>query len=178
MPHTFPTWDATLEVSSKRLVGDVVLKFQRTMVFLALGAAVEISPGNVKKILGVVLRTPVMDGRARASWNVSVGTPNGDYPDVFRRTYKPLTATQGSARAALRGLGPYEVVWITSGLPYIRVLEYGLYPKPPRLGTLVKNRKGQRHFEIRSAGGFSKQAPQGMVRITYDEMLEIARGGG
>jgi hypothetical protein len=176
VPTDFERWDLELKVAADRLVGEEILRLQRAITFLALGAAVEITPGNVRTIMGVVLRTPVMTGRARASWNVSVGTPNPKVPEPGKKRYQPLTVA--GAHASLRTLGPYDIVWITSGLPYIKVLEYGLYPNPPALGTWVPG-KGSKagHFEIRSAGGFSKQAPEGMVRLTVDEIMDILRAG-
>lgn len=42
--------------------------------------------------------------------------------------------------------------------PYIKVLEYGLYPNPPKGG------KGK------TVNGFSTQAPRGMVRISIEEV--------
>lgn len=47
---------------------------------------------------------------------------------------------------------------ISTGVPYAPVVEYGLYPNPPKGG------KGK------TEGGYSKQAPQGMVRISIKEV--------
>jgi hypothetical protein len=165
----YAQWVAKLRADADEMVGTRILRLQRSLALLTLGAAVEISPGNIRKILGVVLRTPVDTGRARASWNLSVGTPDGSYP-AAGGTYEPLSYE--AAAIALRDLQPFDVVWIASGLPYIKTLEYGLYPSPPRVGTWVKGRG----FEIRSAGGYSKQAPQGMVRVTVDEVRAILGG--
>lgn len=174
MPSNFDEWSRGIDVTVKRMVGEDILRLQRAVTFLALGAAVEVSPGNIRVIMGVVLRTPVNTGRARASWNVAIGTPSTLVPDPGQQHYDAPSID--GARASLRGLGPYNVVWITSGLPYMRVLEYGLYPSPPKFGTWVPGRGGSGHFEIRSADGYSKQAPQGIVRLTADEIMEILSG--
>lgn len=47
---------------------------------------------------------------------------------------------------------------ISTGVPYAPVVEYGLYPNPPKSG------KGK------TEGGYSKQAPQGMVRTSIKEV--------
>ena len=45
--------------------------------------------------------------------------------------------------------------------PQIKVVEFGGYTKSPRYGTYYHKSK---EYEIRSSGGYSKQAPKGMVR--------------
>lgn len=47
---------------------------------------------------------------------------------------------------------------ISTGVPYAPVVEFGLYPNPPKGG------KGK------TKGGYSTQAPQGMVRISVKEV--------
>lgn len=87
-----------------------------------------------KKVFeGIVARTPVSTGAARASWSVSVGSP------------APVVRTGGSIGAPLpppifplKTAPAYSKIYITNGVPYIMPLEYGS----------------------------SKQAPQGMVRVT------------
>ena len=64
---------------------------------------------------------------------------------------------------------------LTNNLPYIQVLEYGKYPNPPKKGTYLKEgqKKGQYTgpgFFKFSEGGYSKQAPKGMVRISIQEI--------
>ena len=55
-----------------------------------------------------------------------------------------------------------ETLYFYNNLPYAEVVEYGDYPDPVEKGTYNKQRK---KYEIRSAGGFSKLAPEGMVRL-------------
>lgn len=47
---------------------------------------------------------------------------------------------------------------ISTPAPYAPILEYGLYPNPPKGG------------KDKTVGGFSKQAPQGFVRISIKEV--------
>jgi len=159
----YDEWSIGMLRAEQELVPGLVLKLQRKLVFLTLGAAVEIAPGQFRRISGVVLLTPVETGRARSSWNVSIGQPNGAYPPAGQGGYQATNAE--TATAAMAGLGVYQTVWITSGLPYIKVLEYGGYPNPPVRGSWDR---ATRSWVVRSEGGYSRQAPQGMVRITVE----------
>ena len=51
--------------------------------------------------------------------------------------------------------------------PYARVVEFGGYPKPVKVGTWIKKEK---RFRKLSRGGFSKLAPKGMLRISVANM--------
>lgn len=147
----FEQWSVELTRAVKGVTEGTIVKLQKQLVFLTLGAAVEVVPGKFQRLTGLILLTPVDTGRARASWNVWVGSPEIEFPAPGKySTPTPQNLTEG-----LSSLGPYQEVWITSSLPYIRVLEYGEYPNPPAGG------------EGLVAGGFSKQAPSGMVRVTY-----------
>jgi lysozyme family protein len=50
-------------------------------------------------------------------------------------------------------------MYLTNSLPYAMTIEYGGYPNPP------KNPTGK------TIGGFSTQAPAGVVRVTAEEMV-------
>lgn len=106
---------------------------------------------------GVVLKAPVDTGRFRANWNVSYGAVNMTTSE---------STNQGRADAEVQKaltLPVGGIVYLANSLPYARTLEYGLYPNPP------KNPTGK------TVGGFSKQAPAGMVRITAMEFDEYVR---
>ncbi|HII3779098.1 TPA: HK97 gp10 family phage protein, partial [Pasteurella multocida] len=75
-----------------------------------------------------------------ASWTVSV---NG-----MPQNYNGDTSALNAAKFG-------DTIIIATDKPYAPVIEYGLYPKP----------RG-----IKTENGFSTQAPQGMVRITVQEM--------
>lgn len=55
-----------------------------------------------------------------------------------------------------------NVFYLTNNLSYIRVLEYGLYPQGA-------------YKTFRTKGGYSIQAPQGMVRITAREFNRVVK---
>lgn len=70
-----------------------------------------------------------------------------------------------------------ESIYIENNLPYINTLEYGGYPDPVKKGTYEKGTG----YVIKSRGGFSKQAPHGMVGLTmarYEKLLkEVLKEG-
>lgn len=105
---------------------------------------------------GIVLKTPVDSGRARANWFPSLDAPNNA---VSTRT----DATGGTAIAAAQGIAKEaagRVFYLSNNLPYIRHLEYGLYGNPQGSANGPK-----------TIGGYSKQAPAGMVRVTINEVV-------
>lgn len=107
----------------------------------------------------IVRMTPWDTGRARGNWNVSVGKPDDRVSDTKRKT--------PAGRSAMPEPEGDESIFITNNLPYIETLEYGGYPKTVKRGTYVKGTGGKKgHYEVRSKGGFSKKAPQGMVGVT------------
>lgn len=111
----------------------------------------------------VVLRSPVDTGRFRNNWFIGYGSinttttgtvdPNGSHK---------LRQIKSSLASAMAG----QVIYFTNSLPYGAVLEYGLYPNPPKRGS---QKRGEAGPTIHVSGGFSIQAPAGMVRITIEE---------
>lgn len=160
-------WSLNLRRAEQMLVPGEVLKLQRKLVLMTLGAAVEIAPGRFRRISGVVLLTPVDTGRARSSWNVATGQPDTSYPAAGAASRRGDPASHASG--AMRRLGVYETVWITSSLPYIKVLEYGGYPMNPVRGSWDR---ALREWRVKSVGGYSRQAPRGMVRLTVEGIRE------
>lgn len=155
---------------------------------------------------GVIQSTPVDTGRARGNWQTTVGGPASG----VLATLDP-TGTQAIQSVVQNVGGAGKVTWLTNNLPYIEVLEYGEYPNPPKRGTRVRGgRKATlgastavlsgninlrqakaltlrvrepATYEIRTVGGYSKQAPAGMVRINMariDVLVAgvLASGGG
>ena len=94
----------------------------------------------------VVKKTPVDSGRARGNWNVSVGSPDYSVSDsTTPKVQDPSQMPKAPGDTA---------IYVANNLPYIKTLEFGGYPNPP------KNPSGK------TVNGYSKQAPQGMVGIT------------
>lgn len=88
-------------------------------------------------------RTPVRKGRARANWNVAVGSIDR------AENAEATTADVGAKQAAgMQVIGAFAIggrLFITNSVPYIGRLE----------------------------DGSSKQAPQGMVKVTAAEMRPL-----
>ena len=94
----------------------------------------------------IVKKTPVDTGRARANWNISVGSPDLTTTEETRKSPKPMKNMAGNLDD--------ESIFISNNLPYITTLEYGGYPNPPK-------KDGGK-----TVNGYSKQAPEGMVGVT------------
>lgn len=118
---------------------------------------------------GVVKRTPVDTGTARASWQLSMDKVSDDVVTVPKGS--KLSSTEATAMARrqlgrLKDVKAYDLIVISNNVPYIEVLEYGGYPDPPKRGTWDKKKK---KYVIKTVRGFSEQAPHGMVSVTLSE---------
>jgi hypothetical protein len=158
--------DAFEKAEQEQAVAD----FQRGLAVEALGRIVD--------------RTPVLDGPLRGSWQIDIGAPvggDGSTPDSNG------TATKERGRATVAALLPYARAFIATAMPQAPVIEEGRYPNPVKRGTRIRQkylrtRRRKRiargdlpvgtdpNYEIRSAGGFSKQAPEGIVAPVAREL--------
>jgi len=129
----------------------------------------------------VVMRTPVDTGQARQNWLVSINEEDNSVlgadikykkvkkrkgekagKTVRKRTVKlerGASATMEQGRMAIAFAQGDDKILMQNNSPYIGVLEYGWFPKNPKRGGETK--KGLPKTE----GGYSSQAPQGMVGI-------------
>jgi len=107
----------------------------------------------------IIQTTPVWDGsngvaggQARGNWQASTQGPILDEIDNIdpdgRSTIDAMTAAVLGG-----GNGTDESYTMTNNQPYIEKLEFGGFPNPPKAGT------------GKTVGGFSTQAPAGMVRV-------------
>ena len=92
----------------------------------------------------LVFKTPVKSGRARGNWQVTIGDPAMGQLDVLD---VDGSMTVAAGLAALAGLPPYQIVWISNNVDYIERLEHG----------------------------HSKQAPEGMLAVTVEELRAMFR---
>ena len=120
----------------------------------------------IKTLTAIVKQTPVHfkdGGRLRNSWTLSERSPRGTV-----RT--PNGSGSGSIASITRM--PKIVIgkklYFTNPMPYANVVEYGGYPNPVKQGTNTSESGTQ--FQKLSAGGYSKQAPNGMVRLNVKRM--------
>ncbi|QPB42224.1 HK97 gp10 family phage protein [Rodentibacter haemolyticus] len=90
-------------------------------------------------------KTPVDSGQLRASWTSAINA----IPIGYDGNNDSVTRVKFG-----------DTWFLATNKPYAPQLEYGLYPNPP------KSQSGK------TVNGFSKQAPQGMVRISVQETIE------
>jgi len=77
----------------------------------------------------VILKTPVLTGRARANWLVSVSTPRSDTTDETDKTgMQTLSEVQG----VIANWKADSDIYLSNNLPYIYGLERGRSKKAPR----------------------------------------------
>lgn len=127
----------------------------------------------------IVQATPVDTGRLRGNWQTTMGAPASGEID---REDKSGNAAGGEIVTVVGQLKDGSV-FLTNNLPYAGVVEFGEYPDPVKKGTRVETGKNKGQYEIRSKGGFSKKAPQGMLRLNvvrFQELVarEVRRLGG
>lgn len=111
----------------------------------------------------IINKTPVDEGRARSNWFLAFGNP---YRGAAISTDKSGDTAASRANQQLTKFQLGDVIYFTNNLPYIKTLEYGKFPKPVKRGSRNSRTK---QYEIKSNNGYSKQAPQGMVRISIQE---------
>lgn len=128
---------------------------------------------TVKNMFGSIIEdTPVGDfdpehaGTLKGGWQITVGSPASG-----RTGRKQQLRSRNSLRIPnLVSRNGAKRVFLTNNEEYINVVEYGGYKKNPKLGTFDR-RTGR--FVIRSKGGFSKQAPKGMVRLNMNKSAKF-----
>lgn len=89
----------------------------------------------------IIMDTPVLSGRLRNNWMVSVNQGSN------QTTNETSNQALGRVSAVKFKLG--DTLYLTNNLPYAKTVEFGLYPQS-NTGKVV--------------GGFSAKSPKGMVR--------------
>lgn len=131
-----------------RTVGGAVLMLQEAVVNGTAGL-----PG-----------TPYDTHKAQSNWFVEI---DGESGRVTEDTDKAnLYFAQSEVVTALGRKTPPRYFSLFNNLPYIRHLEFGLYPNPPKTKT------------GRTVNGFSTQAPQGMFRLAVEKWDAILKKAG
>lgn len=108
----------------------------------------------------LIEKSPVDTGRFRANWQYSVnakatGTIDGNWTSE-RRAPPPKPP-----KIAAGAFG--KVHYMTNNVEYANALEFGLYPISPKKKT------------GKTVGGYSRQAPQGIVGLTIIEFDSIVK---
>lgn len=94
---------------------------------------IQVAPQKVVKKVAfqlfrrIIEKTPVDTGRARASWNIAIGsTNNAVMPEgQYKQGPGALAAKANSVLAGYGADGRLPVVWISNNLSYIGALEDG-----------------------------------------------------
>jgi hypothetical protein len=116
----------------------------------------------------IVGRTPVDTGRARGGWFVTIGAPSNAPTNA---TDPNGGAVVGAGAATIVNAPVNSIIWIQNNVDYIRILEEGGFvPTDP--GPSSDPRKGRTGRTLVS-GGYSVQAPQGMVAVTLQELMGV-----
>ena len=108
-----------------------------------LNAIVQESTVNITT--AIIERTPIDTTALRANWQFTVGTPGSEVDYSLRDLSPGGSATAAALAEQIRAVPAGNVTYVVNNLPYIRTIEYGLYPSHSRTGKTV--------------GGFSTQAP-------------------
>lgn len=131
---------------------------------------------------GVIKRTPVDTGRARGGWMVGINAPNDEStssPEAGATPGSPQGTALQRGITVLAKATPFCEVFITNNVTYIVVLDQGLFIPPdpgPSKQKRKKNKSGnyrgvRKEGKVLVQGGFSTQAPAGMVDVTLAEVL-------
>ncbi len=148
-----PEFNRELRDWASRQVPEAVVKLQRRMFF--------------ELVKRVIPRTPADTGEHRGGWRANIGgpAPDGGAPD------KDGGPTIEAALQVAAQLRPFQSIHLTNHKRAIRVLEEGGFiPQDP--GPSKDPRPG-RKGRVLVKGGFSVQAPRGMVAITLAELRRI-----
>lgn len=100
-------FNARVRSITRRLPREQQVLFQKKIVFEALRR--------------VVMKTPVLTGRARGNWQTTINTRPGNDLDVKSGDRDPIR----EGMAALGRLRPGQIVYLTNNVPYIIFLEEG-----------------------------------------------------
>lgn len=109
--------------------------------------------------------TPIDEGTTRNNWFLTEVAPSTQVTNkkIGNRTLTPSALPLWVLDTDL---------FYTNNHPSVIPLEYGGYPNPVEKGSYVKKTKS---YEVRSVGGFSKQAPSGWVRAEIQFMRKAIR---
>ena len=109
---------------------------------------------TIKLWSAVIKGSPVDTGRFRGNWFASGSTPSGEVSHTMDKTGG---ATINNATQVVVGIADWTNMTLTNNLPYANVIEFGGYPGDGP----------------NTVGGFSKQAPQGCVRVNVARFQQL-----
>ena len=101
---------------------------------------------SLKLFSAIIQASPVDTGRFRMNWQAAGPTPRSGIVAGEDKTGSSATA---SVQTFITNSAAWQEFTLTNNLPYANVIEFGGYPGDGP----------------NTSGGFSKQAPQGVVRV-------------
>ncbi len=107
----------------------------------------------LKLIESVLADTPIDKGVLINNWRTGINSRNGR---SLQGADPSGERALGEAKTKINKVVGDETIVFSNNLPYAPVVEFGLYPNPP------KNPTGK------TINGFSTQAPKGMSRINVE----------
>lgn len=126
---------------------------------------------SIDLFAGVIKRTPVDEGTARGGWQLGINDPpKGVGAKEKRQLGDPTGPAMNSGLSKLASLGPFQIVFITNNVVHAVVLDQGQFD-PTDPGPSKDPRKG-RFGRVLVQGGYSIQAPAGMVDVTIASIAE------
>lgn len=141
---------------------------------------------SLEALSKIVMRSPVDTGRFRGAWQVTLGSPATT--ETGARDPAGGATIENGQRVILEA-PPFPFLIIANPVPYGPVLEFGGYDPPNPLDTpeaMKKRARGRTPAQradaqrllgnegaTKVAGGFTKQAPQGVVGITFTELVAL-----
>lgn len=142
--------DSLKKFTTSAVPGDIE-RLQRFICLTALKKLVEMTPADI--------------GTARGNWQVTIGAPTFD---AIGLEDPSGTEAIGKGSAVIEALGPFQLCVIQNNTEYIEVLENGGFI-PPDPGP-SKDRRPDRKGKILVVGGYSTQAPNGMLKVTFESI--------
>jgi len=126
----------------------------------------------LETLSNVIIETPVDEGILRNNWQVSILRPERKVINTADKNKGSSYVNSKLPKNILKGgkVGHIKIskVFLTNNLPYAETVEFGLYPDPANSGN-------------NSSGGFSRLAPNGMVRKNIQKfptiLKQLARRG-
>ena len=108
-------------------------------------------------------------GTAKYNWKCTINTLS---TRILKGTDKKGNVTKARMKKVLDRVESDDTIYFANSVPYILMLEEGLYVKSPTVGSWNKKTK---KYEIRSSGGFSKLSPMGMIKVTVLSFADISK---
>ena len=109
---------------------------------------------TIKLWSAVIKGSPIDTGRFRNNWFASGATPSSETTTANAKTGD---AAINRAKQVVVGIADWTNMTLTNNLPYANVIEFGGYPGDGP----------------NTVGGFSKQAPQGCVRVNVARFQQL-----